>query len=83
VFYRYLRALRFISAEFLIPNMRFIHFALLAYFTLVIGAAVALWKAGVLARVDEMWLAIGIVIVTAPAIVLAVTSLSATTITRE
>jgi hypothetical protein len=63
--------------------MRFIHFSLLAYVALVIGAAVALWKAGVLARVDEMWLAIATVIVAAPAVVLAVTSLSATTIARE
>ena len=66
--------------QFQIPNsqVRFIHLFLIAYFALLIGAAVALWKAGVLARVDDMWLAIGIVVVATPAIVLAVTSLSAT-----
>jgi hypothetical protein len=72
-----------ISIPIQIHRMRFLYLSLVAYIALVIGAAVALWKAGVLARVDDMWLAIGIVVVATPAIVLAVISLSATAIARE
>jgi hypothetical protein len=72
-----------ISIPIQIYRMRFLYFSLVAYIALVIGAAVALWKAGVLARVDDMWLAIGIVVVATPAIVLAVISLTATAIARE
>jgi hypothetical protein len=63
--------------------MRFIHFYLLAYFTLLIVAGVALWRAGVLARIDEMWLALAIVVAATPAIILAIMSFTDTTITRE
>ena len=63
--------------------MRFIHFYLLAYFSLLIAAAVALWRAGVLARIDEMWLALAIAVAATPAIILAIMSMTETTITRE
>ena len=42
--------------------MRLVHLYLIGYFTLLAGAALALWNAGVLARVDAMWLAISIII---------------------
>jgi len=54
--------------------MRFIHLYLVGYFVLVLGAVLALWKAGVLARVSGTWLAIGAVIVLGLGIMLAVTS---------
>ena len=54
--------------------MRFIHLYLIGYFFLVVGAVAALWKAGVLARVGGMWIAIGMVIVLGLGIMLAVTA---------
>jgi hypothetical protein len=54
--------------------MRFIHLYLLGYFILVIGAVLALWQSGVLARISGTWLAIGMVIAVGLGIVLAVTS---------
>ena len=36
--------------------MRFIHLYLLGYFLLVIGAGLALWQAGILARISPTWL---------------------------
>ena len=58
--------------------MRFVHLYLIGYFILLIGAGLALWNAGVLARVDAMWLAISIVIAVGLGIVLAVTSVRPT-----
>jgi hypothetical protein len=54
--------------------MRFIHLYLIGYFFLIVGAAAALWKAGVLARVGSAWIAIGMVIVLGLGIMLAVTA---------
>jgi len=54
--------------------MRFIHLYLIGYFVLVLGAVLALWHAGVLARVSGAWLAIGMIIVLGLGIMLAVTS---------
>jgi hypothetical protein len=54
--------------------MRFIHLYLIGYFVLVLGAGLALWKAGVLARISGTWLAIGLLIVLGLGIMLAVTS---------
>lgn len=54
--------------------MRFIHLYLIGYFLLVIGAVLALWRSGVLARLDGTWLAIGIIIALGLGIMLAVTS---------
>ena len=62
--------------------MRFIHLFLIGYFVLVVGAVMALWKAGVLAHVSGMWVAIGMVIAVGLGIMLAVSS-GKPEITRE
>jgi hypothetical protein len=62
--------------------MRFIHLYLIGYFVLVVGAVLALWQAGVLARVSASWLAIGMLIVFGLGIMLAVTA-AKPTVTRE
>jgi hypothetical protein len=62
--------------------MRFIHFYLIGYFILVLGAGLALWQAGVLARISGVWLLISAVIVVGLGIMLAV-SAGRPTITRE
>lgn len=54
--------------------MRFIHFYLIGYFILVIGAVLALWQSGVLARISGIWLAIGLLIAFGLGIMLAVTA---------
>jgi hypothetical protein len=63
--------------------MRFVHLYLLGYFILVIGAALALWQAGILARISPTWLMIAGIIVVGLGILLAATSTRTTTITRE
>ena len=62
--------------------MRFIHLYLIGYFVLVLGAAMALWKAGALAHVGAMWITIGLIIAIGLGIMLAVSS-GKPTITRE
>jgi hypothetical protein len=62
--------------------MRFIHLFLVGYFVLVLGAILALWKAGVLARVSGTWAAIAILIAVGLGIMLAVSS-AKPVITRE
>jgi hypothetical protein len=62
--------------------MRFIHLFLIGYFVLVLGAVMALWKAGVLAHVSGMWVAIGMIIAVGLGIMLAVSS-GKPAITRE
>jgi hypothetical protein len=62
--------------------MRFIHLYLVGYFILVVGAVLALWQAGVFARVSAIWLAIGALIVFGLGIMLAVTA-GKPTVTRE
>jgi len=62
--------------------MRFIHLYLVGYFVLVVGAVLALWQAGVFARVSAIWLAIGALIVFGLGIMLAVTA-GKPTVTRE
>ena len=37
--------------------MRFIHLFLVGYFVLVVGAVLALWKAGILNHVSGTWVA--------------------------
>jgi len=54
--------------------MRFIHLYLIGYFVLVLGALLALWQSGILARVSGIWLAIGMLIALGLGIMLAVTS---------
>ncbi len=61
--------------------MRFIHLYLIGYFILVIGAGLALWQAGVLARIPPVWLLITALIVVGLGVVLAVSSVRP--ITRE
>jgi hypothetical protein len=62
--------------------MRFIHLYLIGYFVLVVGAVLALWQAGALARVSGVWLAISGLIVVGLGIMLAVTA-GKPTVTRE
>ena len=63
--------------------MRFIHLYLVGYFVLLIGAGLALWKAGVLVRIPGIWLFISAIIAVGLGIVLAVSSIRPTTISRE
>jgi hypothetical protein len=63
--------------------MRFIHLYLIGYFVLVIGAGLALWQAGLLHRVSAIWVLISALIVIGLGILLAVTSVRQTTITKE
>jgi len=62
--------------------MRFIHLFLVGYFVLVLGAGLALWKAGILAHVSGTWIAIAALIVVGLGIMLAVMS-GKPVITRE
>jgi hypothetical protein len=63
--------------------MRFIHLYLIGYFVLVVGACLALWQAGVLARISGIWLAIAALIVVGLGLILAVSSVRPTTVSRE
>lgn len=63
--------------------MRFIHLYLIGYFVLVVGAVLALWQAGVLARVGTLWIAIGLIIALGLGIMLAVSSSGKPTITES
>ena len=63
--------------------MRFIHLYLIGYFILILGAGLALWQAGVLARISTIWIVISALILVGLGIILAVTSSRTTTITRE
>jgi len=63
--------------------MKFIHLYLIGYFILIIGAGLALWQAGVLARISAVWIMITALIVIGLGIILAVTSSRTATITRE
>jgi hypothetical protein len=62
--------------------MRFIHLYLIGYFVLVVGAGLALWQAGVLARISPVWLGISALIVIGLGIMLAVTA-GKPTVTRQ
>jgi len=54
--------------------MRFINMYLIGYFILVVGAALALWQAGILARISGTWIAIGALIAIGLGIMLAVSA---------
>jgi hypothetical protein len=56
---------------------------LIGYFVLVFGAGLALWQAGAFHRLPAIWILISALIVVGLGIVLAVTSVRPTTITRE
>ena len=62
--------------------MRFIHLYLIGYFVLAIGALLALWHSGVLARMGATWTAIAAIIALGLGIMLAVT-MARPTITSE
>jgi hypothetical protein len=63
--------------------MKFIHLYLIGYFVLVIGAGLALWQAGLLRHVSPVWALITALIVVGLGVVLAISSVRPTTITRE
>jgi hypothetical protein len=64
--------------------MRFLKIYLAGYFLLLFGAALALWRAGVLAEIPPMWLGIAAIVTVGFGIMLAVTSSPWTvTTTRE
>lgn len=63
--------------------MRFVHLYLIGYFILVIGAGLALWQAGVLARIPTIWVLIGSIVVIGLGLLLSVTAVRPTTVTRE
>jgi hypothetical protein len=54
--------------------MRFIHLFLIGYFILIIGVALALWRSGVLGRIDPIWIAISAIIVVGLGVMAAVTA---------
>jgi hypothetical protein len=54
--------------------MKFINIYLIGYFVLVVGAVLALWQAGVLARLSATWVVIGLVIAVGLGIMLAVSA---------
>jgi hypothetical protein len=62
--------------------MRFVHFYLIGYFLLVIGALWALWYGGVLQHVSPVWILISLVIAVGLGIMLAI-SAGKPEITRE
>ena len=66
-----------------LDHMRFIHLYLVGYFVLLVGAALALWQAGVLGRIPGTWLLIAAVIAVGLGIVLAVSSVRPTSITPD
>ena len=54
--------------------MRLLRVYLAGYFVLVLGALLALWQAGVLARISLVWIAIALLLAIGLGVVLAVTS---------
>jgi hypothetical protein len=63
--------------------IRFIHLYLIGYFALVVGAALALWQGGVLARISDIWLVLSATIVFVLGMLLALISRPSTTIAPE
>ena len=63
--------------------MRFIHLYLIGYYVLLVGAGLALWQAGVLARISGIRLALAAVIVFGLGIILAVSSGRPSAIIRD
>jgi hypothetical protein len=54
--------------------LRFVHLYLIGYFVLLMGAGLALWQSGVLARMPGVWLAVGTLVAVGLGIMLAVSS---------
>jgi hypothetical protein len=63
--------------------VRLLHLYLIAYFVLVIGAGLALWQAGVVARLPGAWLALAALITIGLGVVLALTSSSRPPLVRD
>jgi hypothetical protein len=54
--------------------VRFIHLYLIGYFLLILGAGLALWRAGVLTQIGGVWVLIGSIIAVGLGIMLAVSA---------
>jgi hypothetical protein len=54
--------------------MKFINIYLIGYFVLIVGAVLALWQAGILARLSATWVVIGLIIAVGLGIMLAVSA---------
>jgi hypothetical protein len=54
--------------------MKFINIYLIGYFVLVVGAVLALWQAGILARLSTTWVVIGLIIAVGLGIMMAVSA---------
>ncbi|HEX2443035.1 MAG TPA: hypothetical protein VHJ77_03740 [Vicinamibacterales bacterium] len=54
--------------------MKFINIYLIGYFVLVVGAVLALWQAGILARLSTTWVVIGLIIALGLGIMMAVSA---------
>lgn len=54
--------------------MKYMQIYLIGYFVLVIGAGLALWKAGVLQHISAIWIVIGAIIAVGLGVMLAVSS---------
>ncbi len=63
--------------------MRLLHLYLIAYFVLVFGAGLALWQAGVVARLPGSWLALAALITIGLGVVLTLTSSSRPPLVRD
>jgi hypothetical protein len=63
--------------------MKFMRLYLIGYFILLVGAALALWRSGILRQIPGIWIAIGVVIAVGLGIVLAVSSTTSVVTTRE
>ena len=66
--------------------MKFLKLYLVGYFVLLVGAGLALWRAGVLDDIPGIWLGIGVIVAVGFGIMLAVASAPravTTTTTRD
>jgi hypothetical protein len=53
-------------------SMRYVNLYLIGYAVFVIGVLLALWKANILAHVDPIWIAIGVIVAIGVGIMFAV-----------
>ena len=54
--------------------MRYVNLYLVGYVVLVIGVLLALWKSGMLGRIEPVWIGIGLVIAVGLGIMIAVSA---------
>jgi lipopolysaccharide export LptBFGC system permease protein LptF len=64
-------------------RLRFVHFYLIGYFLLVLGAGLALWDSGALARIPAVWLVSAVILAVALGLLLALTSTVPSSVRRE